>query len=112
MDDSNIIKKIFGANVKELRTQKGITQEQLAQYLELQPHSVTKIETGRSFVSCEVLARLSKFFNVTPSYFFNQRVKVLTKDDKNYINEIKKLLPNFSPQKLREIYNILTVLDK
>lgn len=73
MYDSKNIKKIFGATVKELRTNKGITQEQLAEYLGLQPHSITKIETGRTFVSSEVLASLSNFFNVTPAFFLNPK---------------------------------------
>ncbi|MBD5401508.1 helix-turn-helix transcriptional regulator [bacterium] len=112
MYDSKNIKKIFGANVKELRTNKGITQEQLAEYLGLQPHSITKIETGRTFVSSEVLAKLCNFFNITPSFFLNHKVKVFTQDDIDFSNEIKRLLPNFSPTKLREIYNILNVMDK
>lgn len=112
MYNSQNIKKIFGTTVKELRTNRGITQEQLAEYLGLQPHSVTKIETGRTFVSSEVLASLSNFFNVTPSFFLNPKIKILSEDDINYCNEIKRLLPNFSSTKLREIYNILSVMDK
>lgn len=112
MNDSEKIKKIFGATVKELRKNKGLTQEQLAEFLGLQPHSVTKIETGRTFVSCEVLTSLSHLFNVSPAFFFNNKVKIINEDDLNYINEIKKMLPNFSTAKLREIYNILNAMDK
>lgn len=35
MIDSNRIKKILGRNVKQLRTSKGLTQEQLAEHLNL-----------------------------------------------------------------------------
>lgn len=112
MNDSKNIKKTLGSTVKELRVNKGLTQEQLAEFLGLQPHSVTKIETGRTFISSEVLASLSNFFDVTPSFFFNPKVKIITEEDLNYINEIKNLLPSFSTTKLREIYNILKVLDK
>lgn len=112
MSDSKQIKLILGATVKELRNNKGITQEQLAEYLGLQPHSVTKIETGRAFVSSEVLAKLANFFNVSPSFFFNKKVSILTDDNLNYINEIRQLLPTFNNDKLREIYNILLALQK
>jgi len=88
MNDSKSIKKTVGTTVKELRRNKNITQEQLAEYLGLQPHSVTKIETGRTFASSKVLAALSNFFNVTPAFFFNPKVKVITEEDLNYINEI------------------------
>lgn len=112
MIDGNKIKIILGATVKELRKQKGITQEQLAEYLGLQPHSVTKIETGRAFVSSDVLAKLSSYFGVSPSFFFNKKVQILTEENLNYINEIKQLLPTFDNSKLREIYNILLALQK
>ncbi len=112
MNDSKSIKITFGATVKELRTKKGLTQEQLAEYLGLQPHSVTKIETGRAFVSSEVLAKLSNFFNVTPSFFFNKKVPIIAEENLHYINEIKQLLPSFENSKLREIYNILLALQK
>ncbi len=112
MYDSENIKKIIGANVKELRINRGITQEQLSEFFGLQSHSVTKIETGSTFVSSKVLAALSNFFNVTPSFLLSPKVKVFTEADINYINEIKRLLPDFSSDKLREIFNILNVMDK
>ena len=112
MNDSQQIKKNLGSIVKELRNSKGITQEKLAEFLELQPHSVTKIETGRTFVSSEVLAKLCNFFNVKPAYFFNEKVRIITEDDLHYINEIKQILPCFNSQKLQEIYKVLVVLQK
>lgn len=111
MNNSTNIQKTLGANVKALRVNKNLTQEQLAEYLGLQPHSVTKIETGRAFVSSKVLAKISDFFNVTPAYLFSNKVKIITEDDLKYSDAIKKLLPNFSATKLREIYNILSVMD-
>lgn len=56
MIDSNRIKKILGRNVKQLRTSKGLTQEQLAEHLNLQRETIAFIETGAAFVSSEVLA--------------------------------------------------------
>jgi len=112
MVDSKKIKKILGATIKELRTQKNITQEQLAEYLTLQPQTITTIETGRAFVSSEVLANLCNYFNVEPSIFFKTKAKVVTEEDMNYINDIKRMLPSFDSAKLREIYNILLALQK
>jgi len=112
MNDSRSIKLILGATVKDLRVKKGMTQEQLAEYLDLQPHSVTKIETGRASVSSEVLAKLSNFFEVSPSFFFNKKIPIISEENLNYINEIKQILPNFDNNKLRDIYNILLALQK
>ncbi len=112
MTDSNKIKIILGAAIKELRIQKGITQEQLAEYLDLQPHTIAILETGKSFVSSEVLAKFCNFFDVDPCVFFIKNIVNKSQEDLDYIKEIKKILPVFSSSKLREIYNILLVMQK
>ncbi len=112
MVESKKIKTILGATVKELRKQKNITQEQLSEHIVLQPQTIAKIETGRTFVSSEVLAELCNFFNVEPTIFFAKKVRVLSEDDLNHINEIKRMLPSFDSAKLKEIYNILLALQK
>lgn len=112
MVDSNQIKTTLGATVKELRTQKGITQEVLSECLDLQPQTITTIETGRMFVSSEVLANLCNYFEVDPTIFFMKKPRILTQEDLDYIKEIKHLLPSFSTTRLRDIYNILLVMQK
>lgn len=112
MLDSNQININFGRTLKELRTLKGLTQEKLAEYLGLDPHTITSIETGRAFVSGEVLAKLSNFFEVDSTIFFRRKVRVLNEDDLNYIQEIKRMLPGFDTARLRDIYNMLVVLQK
>lgn len=110
MLEEDVIRKNLGLTVKELRSHKRLTQEQLAEYLELQPQTITAIETGKSFISCEVLARLSKVFEVNPSIFFTPKVKMYDEDELKYIHEIKQLLPLFNSEKLKTIYNILLVI--
>lgn len=62
---SNNIKKTFGINLKKLRTSKNLTQEQLAEILNMQMQSITFIETGRTFVSSEILSKLCNYFKIT-----------------------------------------------
>lgn len=111
MIDIDDIKIILGANVKELRLKKGLTQEQLGERIKLDAHTISMIETGKTFISGEVLANLCNIFEVEPSVFF---MKSITKsqEDLNYISEIKRMLPAFSSSKLREIYNIINALRK
>ncbi len=110
MVEDTQIKKNFGCVVRELRTSKDLTQEKLAEFLDLQTQTITAIETGKSFISCEVLTKLSNFFNVHPSIFFLPKVRIYDTNKLNYINEIKPLLSSFSQEKLKEIYNILVVM--
>ena len=110
MIDSKKIKTRFGRNLRELRLQKDLTQEQLAYEVNMQPQSIGQIEIGRAFISSEKLANLCNFFQVEPSIFFNNRINSLSEKDLNYISEIKRLLPLLNTHKLKEIYEILLVV--
>lgn len=106
------IKKILGTVLRELRMAKGLTQEQLAEYLEVQTHTVNRIETGRNFVSSELLTKLCDYFDVAPAVFFTQKPEIMIDKHINLIKEIVRLLPAFSTEKLSEILNILLVMKK
>lgn len=106
------IRKILGKTVFELRTQKGLTQEQLAEYLSISTHSVTRIETGKTFVSGELISQLCNLFGVAPSVLFTPKPQILYEEHTNYIKEIQTLLPGFNSNRLKEIYNILLVMKK
>ncbi len=110
MFDVDEIKKIFGEVVYELRTQKDMTQEELAEYLSLSPHTITRIENGKVFVSCEVISKLCNLFKIEPSVLFTPRPHILYEEHQNYISKIKSLLPKFNSKKLEEIYNILLIM--
>lgn len=110
IDDKNI-KTVFGSTVKELRIQKNITQEQLAESIGLQPQTITKIETGRVFVSSETLALLCNFFNVEPALFFRKKLNISAEDLVDYQYEIKKILSSLSKARQKDIYNIILALQ-
>ena len=112
MTDTEEIRKIFGKAVMELRTQKGLTQEQLAEYLTISPHTVSRIETGKTFVSCEVISLLCKLFNVAPSVLFTPKPHILQQEHTNYQKEIIQLLPALKTDRLKELYNFLLVMNK
>lgn len=112
MLDDKRIKTNLGNKIKELRINKKLTQEKLGEHLGVDYRTISKLETGRTFLSCNLLVKLCNFFDVDSSYFFNNNIKYLTEDNLNCINEIKLLLPNFNSDKLKEIYNILLVMQK
>ncbi len=111
MIDEKNIKSAFGAVLKELRVQKNITQEQLAEFIGLQPQTITKIETGRLFVSSETYALLCNFFNVEPSIFFTKKLNINIKNEINYNDEIYKILKTLSYERQKDIYKIVIALQ-
>ncbi len=57
--------KQFAANLRQLRQEKGCTQEQLAQELGVSPQSVSRWECGTTLPDVMLLPDLARFYNVT-----------------------------------------------
>ena len=58
----------FGNKLKLLRLQDNMTQEQLAQKLNLTKSVISAYETGLRVPSYDVLIRIAKIFNVSTDY--------------------------------------------
>ena len=57
-------------DLKELRTAKGMTQEQLAKECEVQRTTITMIEIGENKPSVELAKKVGKIFEVDWKGFF------------------------------------------
>ena len=55
----------FNEKLQELRKQKGLTQEELAQSLYVSRTAISKWESGRGYPNIDSLKRISKLFSVT-----------------------------------------------
>lgn len=64
------IKRIFGENLKHYRKKIGLTQEELAEKVGVGTVHLGNIETGKKFVSAELLEALSSELKVSPSALF------------------------------------------
>ena len=58
------MKKLFGKRLRELRTQKGLTQEKMAELIGIQPENYSRIELGHSFPKPENLLKMSQALSV------------------------------------------------
>lgn len=56
--------KEIGRFLKELRNEKGITQEQLAEMLEVSGRTVSRWETGTNLPDLSILVQISEFYDV------------------------------------------------
>lgn len=55
----------IGEQIQDLRIEKGLTQEQLAEMLEVSRQSVSKWELGQAIPEVDKIIRMSELFNVT-----------------------------------------------
>ena len=72
----------FNEKLQELRKQKGLTQEELAEILFVSRTAVSKWESGRGMPSIESLKAISKFFAVTlDDLLSSEELLVIAEDD-------------------------------
>ena len=95
-----------------MRTKLNITQEQLAEALEVQMQTIAKIETGKLFISSEMLAKFCNYFKITPALLFSENLRIIHDENVCYLSKINTLLPSFDDSRLKDIYNILLALKK
>ena len=55
----------FNEKLKELRSSRGLTQEELAEALFVSRTAISKWESGRGYPSIDSLKEISTFFSVT-----------------------------------------------
>ena len=109
MINSEQIKTNVGLALKALRIGKGLTQEELAERVDLQPNTIAKIETGKIYLTSKTLAILCNFFKV--SFFYMPKIHLNIEENLNFIQEIATLLPSCNTKTLNMIRNVVIVLQ-
>lgn len=76
--------EIFKLKLKELRTEKGLTQKQLAQVLNTTDDSIFSWEKGRSQPSIEMIRKLCIIFDISADYLLGLEDETGSKTYNNY----------------------------
>ena len=63
----------YAARIKNLRKSRGLTQEQLAEKMNITSTYILKIENGKQTGSVELAGELAAFFDVSPDYLLSGR---------------------------------------
>lgn len=64
------IKKQLGAKIKRLRQKRGLTQEQLAERIDIATRTLSGIETGENFLTADTLEKIVKVLDVSCADLF------------------------------------------
>lgn len=86
-------KKAFGEKLRRLRKNKNLTQEKLAEMIDIDPRNLSRIEVGTSFVKADTLEKILNALDVTTEQLFsNDHIKNsedLLSDINKWLNSIK-----------------------
>jgi len=93
----------IGENIKRLRREKELTQENLAEFLGVTFQSVSKWERGESYPDITLLPAIASFFNVTTDNLLGLNDKDKEEKINHYINEYNDLRMKNSPYVFEQI---------
>lgn len=81
-------KEIIGKKIRQIRIEKGISQETLSEKIDISPRHMCTIENGNSFPSIETFVKIAQILDIDINEFFN-------------------LSPNTNDSLREEIYNLV-----
>lgn len=94
---------IIGQRLKKARIDKEMTQENLAEKLDISVAFLSRVERGLSHVNLKRLSQLCAILDVSEGYILNGASST---SEHYLISEFNELLSNCSPEKQKLIYKI------
>lgn len=87
-------KLLIGEVIHNLRKEKGITQEQLGNFIGVSTAAVSKWESGLSYPDITIMPTLATFFNVSMDELFNFKIKLSDTEVMNIFKKCEGLFSN------------------
>lgn len=99
------VKEELGKKIKRMRINRGLTQEQLSEVVDISQRTLSGIEIGENFVTAETLDKLIKALNTTTEELFATNHLRSTEEIVEEIEENLKIISQ-NPTKLDIMYNV------
>ena len=101
------IKSELGQKIRNMRQRRGLTQEELAEKVDISQRTLSGIETGENFITAETLDKLADALETTFEEIFAtnhyKEVPILVRELDNII---KTLAKDADRKKLEILYNV------
>lgn len=105
----NLLKKLFGNRVKELRKSNEMTQEQLAEKLGLDTPNLCRLENGTHFPQTKNLIKLASILNVEIKDLFEyEHIKA----KQELLTEIQNFLKEATQKEVEFVYKTIKNLKE
>ena len=93
--------ELIGHKIKTIRKQKKISQEKLAEIIEMNTRSILRIENGQTIPTLDTLLKIAIALNVDIKDFFETDT---IKNKQEIIEEINNILINMDETELQKFY--------
>lgn len=100
----------LGIRIKQCRTMRKLTQEDLAEKIDVSAHYIYELEKGLKNMSLNTLIDLSTALDVSTDYLLFGTSDAATCSDNIALDKLALLIQNLSPQKRDNIAAILSTL--
>lgn len=106
-DESRLDFGIIGERIKQKRREKGITQEILAEKMDLSIAYLSRVERGEANINLKRLVQISELLDINVS----ELITGTTTGTEIYLDrEMKNVLSGCTPEKQKLIYNIAKII--
>ncbi|MCQ2789435.1 MAG: helix-turn-helix domain-containing protein [bacterium] len=98
------LKEKLGLRIKSLRKKSGLSQEMLAELINMDKPNLSNIERGKRFMTAETLEKIAKALNTTERELFDFSESI---PQKYFRADIEKFLDNFEEKDLKFILDVM-----
>ncbi len=102
----NLDKETIGKKIRQIRKEKGFSQEELSEKIDISPRHMCTIENGNSFPSIETFIKIAEILDININDFFNLNLE----SSDNLRAEIYNLIQTSTVHELKLIQNIITAI--
>ncbi len=113
----------IGENIKRLREEKGLTQQQVAELVNMHRSNYSKVESGQRELSVKALSKIAKYFGITLDELVNgegglpeevsiedtntmEQVKLIQELNEEDRNMVFKMIETFlTKKKFKDFFN-------
>ena len=99
---------LINKNIKNLRLENNLTQEEFAEKINISTQGLSNIERNRYQPTAETIDKICKAFKIMPAELLIEP----DKENEDILKNINLLLLNCKKSKLKKIYNIINILIK
>lgn len=107
--------KHIGKTIKTIREEKGLTQQQIAELVNMHRSNYSKVESGERDLSIDAINKVAKFFGMSIDELVNFDGNIpneVTVEDKSLMEQVK-LIAELEPEEKNMVFKMIdTFLTK